>query len=51
MSPASSSIFNVDFRVFGRLVGSAAGHFRDFSFTGSARCRRANGRVVVNIWG
>jgi hypothetical protein len=36
---------------FGRLVGSAAGHFRDFSFTGSARCRRANGRVVVNIWG
>jgi hypothetical protein len=32
MSPASSSIFNVDFRVFGRLVGSAAGHFRDFFF-------------------
>jgi hypothetical protein len=51
MSPASSSIFNVDFRVFGRLVGSAAGHFRDFFFfTGSARCRRANGRVV-NIGG
>jgi hypothetical protein len=36
----------------GRLVGSAAGHFRDFSFvyTGSALRGRANGRVV-NIWG
>jgi hypothetical protein len=37
-------------QIFGRLVGSAAGHFRDFFFTGSVRCRRANGRVV-NIGG
>jgi hypothetical protein len=32
MSPASSSIFDVFLQIFGRLVGSAAGHFRDFFF-------------------
>jgi hypothetical protein len=44
--PRPFSMFFLQF--FGRLVGSAAGHFRDFFFffTGSARCRRANGRVV-----
>jgi hypothetical protein len=37
MSPASSSIFDVDFWSFGRLVGSAAGHFRDFFFFSPVR--------------
>jgi hypothetical protein len=37
MSPASSSIFDVFLQIFGRLVGSAAGHFRDFFFFSPVR--------------